>query len=279
VRPKVCVITSISLDHTDVLGNTLAEIAREKTGIIKPGGVVISSPQSDEAMDVIEHACYISNAPLIKVGEDITWQSLKYDTEGQSLTVNGRKGSYNLSIPLLGQYQAENAVVAVTALECLIDRDFSISVKNISDGLAKVNWPGRLQVLNRNPLVIVDGAHNPNSLKKMVEALRDYFNFKQGILIFGASSDKDITGMVQELVQLFKKVIITRSIHPRAKDVDGIVNEFNKYGVETPVTDDISEALPLALDIAGEDDIICVTGSLFVVAGAIEQADELGLKG
>jgi dihydrofolate synthase/folylpolyglutamate synthase len=279
VRPKVCVITSISLEHTDVLGNTLAEIAKEKSGIIKPGGIVVSSPQSEEAMKVIEQACQTCNTPLIKVGKDITWKNLKYDSFGQSFVLKGRTGSYEVSIPLLGQYQIENTAAAITALELLIDRGFSISGDDISRGLAKVNWPGRLQVLNRHPLVVADGAHNPYSTRKLKEALEQYFKFDHAILIIGASADKNIAGIAGELVPLFDRVIVTRSIHPRAMSVDTIVAEFKPYGVELQVTDDISNALPLALSMAGENDIICVTGSLFVVAGAIEQAEELGLTG
>ncbi len=279
VRPKVCIITSISLEHTDVLGKTLTEIATEKSGIIKPGSVVISSPQPDEAMQVIEQTCRECNTPLIKAGVDVTWENLERDSRRQSFSLNGRKGNYKLSIPLLGQYQVENAAVAVTALECIIERGFSVSAGQIKGGLEKVDWPGRLQVLNRSPLVIADGAHNPNSVIKLKEALKQYFNFERGILIFGASSDKDISGMIDELVPMFDRVIITRSIHPRSMGVNAIEAEFKKIGIEARVTDDISDALPLALDMADEKDIICVTGSLFVVAGAIEQVEELGLTG
>ncbi|MFC1900312.1 bifunctional folylpolyglutamate synthase/dihydrofolate synthase [Chloroflexota bacterium] len=279
VRPKVCIITSISLEHTDVLGDTLAEIAGEKAGIIKPGSVVISSRQANEVNRVIEQTCRDCNTPLIKMGEDVTWENIESSNYMQSFTVNGVKNKYELSIPLLGQYQVENAAVAVTALECLVERGFSISKKHISDGLAKVDWPGRLQVLNRRPMVIVDGAHNPNSVQKLGEALQQYFGFTRGILIIGASADKDISGMVAELVPLFDRAIITRSIHPRSMDVDPLVDEFRKYGTEVHITDDISDALPMALEMSGEEDIICVTGSLFVVAGAIEQAEELGLSG
>jgi len=141
VRPKVCIITSISLEHTDVLGNTLTEIAVEKSGIIKPGSVVISSPQTDEAIKVIERTCRDCNTPLIKVGEDVTWENLDCDSRRQSFSLNGRNGKYELSIPLLGQYQVENAAVAVTALECMVERGFSISGEQIKEGMEKVIQP------------------------------------------------------------------------------------------------------------------------------------------
>jgi dihydrofolate synthase/folylpolyglutamate synthase len=191
--------------------------------------------------------------------------------------VEGRLASYELSIPLLGQHQLENAATAVAALEVLAEKGFHISGDSITKGLAQVNWPGRLQVLSRRPLLVVDGAHNPDSARKLKQSLERYFDFDRAILIIGASSDKNIAGIVSELVSLFDKVIVTRSIHPRAMVTAPIVAEFSKHGVEAQETDDISAALPLALTLAGEKDLICVTGSLFMVAGAIEQADKLCL--
>ena len=278
VQPEVCVITSISFDHTEVLGNTLAEIAAEKAGIIKPGSTVVTSPQIDDEVNrVFEQVCLRQHAKWIRVGSDVTWQSLGFDSSRQSLRVEGRLGSYELSIPLLGQYQLENAATAVAALEVLTEKGFHISRDSITKGLAQVSWPGRLQVLNRRPLIVVDGAHNPYSARKLKQALERYFDFDRAILIIGVSSDKDLAGIVSELVPLFDRVIATHSIHPRAMPTASVVAEFSRYGVEAQATEDISIALPLALALAGGKDLICVTGSLFVVAGAIEQAKELDL--
>ena len=278
VQPDVCVITSISLDHTDVLGDTLAQIAAEKAGIIKPGAIVISSPQKEEAGKVIDEVCRKAGVKLIKAGRDVTWQPGVHEEGLQSFTVKGRKGEYSLSIPLLGSYQMENAAVAVAALETLAEKDPRITSDAISRGLAGVKWPGRLQVLNRHPLVVADGAHNPYSAGKLREALKEYFSFENGILIIGASADKDISGMAAELAPLFNQVIITRSTHPRAAAIEPLLAGFRSHGVEARVMKDISAALPAALAAAGGNDLICVTGSLFVAAGAIEQAKELGLK-
>ncbi|MFC1991266.1 bifunctional folylpolyglutamate synthase/dihydrofolate synthase [Chloroflexota bacterium] len=277
VQPEVCIITSISLEHTEVLGNTLTEIATEKAGIIKPGSVAVISPQADEVNKVIEDACRDSRVELIKVGSDVTWQSLDFDTNRQSLKVKGRLDSYELSIPLLGQYQLDNATTAVAALEILGKKGFNVSRDSITVGLAQVNWPGRLQVLNHRPLLVVDGAHNPDSAHKLRQALEYYFDFNKAILIIGFSADKNIDGIISELLPLFDKVIATQSIHPRAMPTASVVAELRRQGVEAQATDDISIALPLALTMAGETDLICVTGSLFVVAGAIEQVEYLNL--
>ncbi len=273
VQPEVCIITSISFDHTDVLGNTLTEIAAEKAGIIKPNSIVVTSPQINEVDRVIEETCLGCKAELIKVGSDVTWQSLDFDSSRQSLRVKGRLGSYELSIPLLGQHQLENAATAVAALEVLAEKGFHVSGDNITKGLAQVSWPGRLQVLSHRPLLVVDGAHNAYSARKLKQSLEQYFDFDRAILIIGVSSDKDIAGIISELAPLFDKVIATHSIHPRAMATASIVAELSRHGVEAPATEDISIALPLALSLAGEKDLICVTGSLFVVAGAIEQAE------
>ncbi|MBI2979467.1 MAG: hypothetical protein HYY41_01330 [Chloroflexi bacterium] len=259
----------------EVLGNTLTAIATEKAGIIKPNCVVVSSPQVAEAAAVIEQTCRNRQAKLVRVGSDVTWQSLGFDANQQSLRVKGRLGSYQLSIPLLGQHQMDNAATAVAALEVLVERGFAISGESIAKGLAQVNWPGRLQVLGRHPLLVVDGAHNPYSAGKLRQALEQYFKFDRAILIIGVSSDKDLAGMVSELSPLFDEVIATHSIHPRALATASIVAEFHRQGVAARATEDISSALPLALTLAGENDLICVTGSLFVVAGAIEQAEHL----
>ncbi|MBI2288312.1 MAG: bifunctional folylpolyglutamate synthase/dihydrofolate synthase [Chloroflexi bacterium] len=275
VRPDVCVITSISYDHMEVLGNTLTAITTEKAGIIKPNCVVVSSPQVAEAAAVIEQTCRNRQAKLVRVGSDVTWQSLGFDANQQSLRVKGRLGSYQLSIPLLGQHQMDNAATAVAALEVLVERGFAISGESIAKGLAQVNWPGRLQVLGRHPLLVVDGAHNPYSAGKLRQALEQYFKFDRAILIIGVSSDKGLAGMFSELSPLFDEVIATHSIHPRALATTAIVAELRRQGVAARATEDISSALPLALTLAGENDLICVTGSLFVVAGAIEQAEHL----
>jgi len=277
VKPEVCIITSISLEHTEVLGNTLAEIATEKSGIIKSGCVAVISPQADEAKQVIEKACRDTGVKLIQVGRDVTWQPLSHDSSRQSLRVKGRLASYELAIPLLGQYQLENATAAVAALEVLAEKDPRINKKSIADGLAQVNWPGRLQVLNRKPLVIADGAHNPYSAQKLREALERYFEFDKAILIIGTSADKNIAGIISELLPLFDRVIATHSIHPRSAPTAMVAAELRRQGAEPQETEDISVALPIALAMAGEKDLICVTGSLFVVAGAIEQAYVLRL--
>ena len=189
LQPEVCLITPISYEHTDLLGNTLTAIATEKSGIIKKGSVVVSSTQANEADTAIALACQKLGAKLIRVGQDITYEGLEFDDWRQSFIVNGRLGKYKLTIPLLGQYQLVNAATAIGALEVLIEKGNKISLKSIVQGMKEVNWEGRLQVLNRHPLVVVDGAHNRDSAQKLRQSLEQYFNFDRAILIVGMSSD------------------------------------------------------------------------------------------
>jgi len=279
IDPEVCVITSISFDHMDVLGDTLAEIAAEKAGIIKPGSIVVTSPQPDEVAGVIKETCRGCGAQLIMVGSDVTRQGLGFDLARQLLRVEGRKGSYELSIPLLGQHQLDNAATAVAALEVLAGKGLNISREGIINGLGRVSWPGRLQILSHHPLVVVDGAHNIDSARRLKQSIEQYFDFDRAILVIGTSCDKDIASIVSELLPLFDKVIVTRSRHPRAMAPAPLVAEFARHGVKAQAVEGVPSALSQALALAGDKDLLCVTGSLFVVAEAIEQAARLSLIG
>ncbi len=279
INPEICIITSISFDHMEVLGHTLTEIATEKAGIIKPGSIVVTSPQANEVDRVIKATCLNRGAELVRVGSDVTWQSLGFNVNRQLLQVKGKLGSYELSTPLLGHYQLDNVATAVAALEVLAGRGINISRDSMINGLARVSWPGRFQILSHHPLVVVDGAHNPDSAQKLKQSLEQYFHPDRAILIIGVSSDKDVAGVASELAPLFDRVIVTRSHHPRAMSPAPIVAEFTRHGVETQAVDDVPAALSLALALAGDRDLICVAGSLFVVAEAIEAASRLCLTG
>jgi dihydrofolate synthase/folylpolyglutamate synthase len=277
IRPIVSVITSISLDHTEVLGNSLFKIASEKAGIIKPGSVVISAPQVEEAARVIEAVCLERGARLIRAGSDVTWEWLGFLEGKQMLDIRGRLDTYRLALPLLGHYQLENAAVAVAALEVLSEKGFSVSREKIVAGLGRVSWPGRFQVLGCSPLILVDGAHNPLSARELARSLEHYFKscyrkkpFREAVLVFGTSRDKDIAGIVPELCPLFHRVIVTRSRHPRAMAIPPITAEFQKYGVEAVSAETVAEAISIACEMAGKQGFICITGSLFIVGEAIE---------
>jgi len=278
VVPEVCIITSISLDHTDMLGNTIAAIAAEKAGIIKADSVVVSSSQTDEADRVISDTAESRGAQLIRVGKDISCRRIDFDLFRQVLEVNGRLDTYRFTIPLLGRHQMDNAAAAIGAVEILMEKGHRISKENIVEGMAHVSWEGRLQVLNRRPVVVTDGAHNRDSARKLREATEQYFSFSRAILVIGLSSDKDLEGIAAELAPAFRKVIATRSSHPRSMPTEKIAAEFRKHGLKVEEVADFNEAFSNAVAGAGEDDLVCITGSLFIAANAIERAIAAGLK-
>ncbi len=268
VRPQVCAITSISLDHVSVLGDTVARIAGEKAGIIKPGAPVVVAPQSQEALEVFRRVAAERGAPLVYVGERLSWRKGQADFHGQSFQVTGLRGQYELWTPLLGDYQLENASTAIAAAETLADRGFAISGESIVRGVRDVCWPGRLEVLEHNGrLVIVDGAHNPYSMARLVQALRESFRFRRAIVIFGALSGHSASGMVAELAPLSPLVVAVRSRHPRAAPSDAIAALVAQHGFQLlHQSDSVAEATRRALEMADEGDLVLGTGSLSVVA-------------
>ena len=267
VSPAVCAITSISLDHIAILGDTVGAIAADKAGIIKAGVPAVIAPQDPEALTPIVAAAQEKQAPLIRVGRDVTWAGGRLDGDGQELTAQGRLGSYNLRIPLLGPHQQENAAVAVAVLETLQEQGYSIPEQAIVAGMAAVQWPGRMEVLGRRPTLVADGAHNVYSVAALLAALPQCFDYRRLILIAGFSRDKSVAGMVELLAKDQPQVIAARSRHPRSVPPAAIADLFRRNGVD-PVAerDTVAAALALARELAGPEDLILAAGSLFVAA-------------
>ena len=277
VAPAVCAITAISLDHMAILGDTVGQIAADKAGIIKAGAPVVVAPQSPEAMAPILAACREKAAPVIRGGIDVTWQGGAVDRDGQELTVQGRRGGYNLRIPLLGQHQQENAAVAVAILETLAEQGYTIPESAMAAGMAQVHWPGRLEVLSRRPLVVADGAHNVYSTAALLDALPQCFDYRRLILIAGFSRDKSVAGMVELMAAVNPTVIAARSRHPRSLPPAAIADLFGRNGVDgAPERDTVAAAYKLAQELAGPEDLIVAAGSLFVAAELREAA--LGIE-
>ena len=252
ITPELCIISPISLDHMEVLGDSLAKISAEKAAIIKPSVPVVLSPQPAEAAAVIEKTCKRLGSELIKVGSELSWQSLGFEGGRQRLMVKGRRDSYKLAIPLLGRYQLANSATAVAALEVLAARGFKVTKESIVSGLERVSWPGRLQVLKERPLILVDGAHNTEAVRSLKQAIGDYFKFERAVLILGMSFDRDMSAVVSELLPLFDIVIATRSRHPRAMEAKALSSGLAGRGVKAEIAKDVPSALSQALEIAGD---------------------------
>ena len=279
VTPDVAVITSISLDHTAILGDTLAEIAAEKAGIIKPHGVVVVAPQAPEALSTILGVCRNQHAKAIQVGKDVTWLSRETGLdpwEGQSVTVKGRLEEYQLDIPLLGDHQLENAATAVAALEALVEQGNAIPAEAIKRGFAQVAWPGRMEVLSRSPLFVADGAHNLHSMNALMESLDRLAPSNRLILVAGFSRDKSVAAMVHRLAlvssraQAIPIVFATRSRHPRSLSPAAVAAHFGNEGLKAVESATVADAVEQALALAGSEDLVLATGSLFVAAEARE---------
>jgi dihydrofolate synthase/folylpolyglutamate synthase len=250
VMPRVAVITSLSYDHTYLLGNTLAEIAAEKGGIIKPGIPLVTAPQKPEALAVLERLAEERGAPLTRVGHDWLYRLVSHDLDGQvfeiwsadeqlqlsALRAQGHPVDWRptrLALPLLGQHQAENGAVAYAALAELRRAGLPLTSGAIAEGLRSVHWPGRFEILSRRPYLVVDGAHNRDSAQKLATALVDYFPGRRVTLVFGASSDKDVPGMLAELLQPasgIRRVMLTQAVHPRAQDPEELADEVRRIG-------------------------------------------------
>lgn len=273
ITPEVSVIAALSLEHTAILGGTIEKIAFEKAGIIKLGIPAILAPNSPAAEAVVAAIAGERGAPLLRVGADIPYRLGDPTRRGQSFEVRRwPDGPWQReTIPLLGEHQAVNAACAVGAIDILNSRGIPVSDAALTGGLADVRWPARLEVLGEAPLVVVDGAHTPDSAAYAVAALRRHLAFDRLILVFGALSDKDVGGMLDALLPASSAVVLTRSRYPRALDGDHLAALAAARGV-TPaaVTPDVPEALAAALALARPQDLVLVTGSLFVAAAARE---------
>lgn len=285
VTPLVSVITSLSYDHMSLLGSTLAEIAGEKAGIVKPGVPVVSAPQKPEALEVVERIAAERGARLTLMGRDWLFRPMAHSLDSQTfeiwsaeeerqlsaLRARGRAVNWKpltLEIPLLGQHQVENGAVAYATLMALRAQALPISHDAIREGLRDVCWPGRFEILSRRPYLVADSAHNRDSAQKLAAALADYFPGRRVTLIFGASSDKDVSGMLAELLPRVSRAFMTQAIHPRAWDpeeVAGLAREAHA-DLSIEVVSPVAQALERALQLSASDDVVVACGSLFVVA-------------
>lgn len=270
-KPDLCIITPISYDHTQVLGNTLTAIAGEKAGIIKPGVPLVIAPQPKEARTVFARRCYELNAPLLDVTRQAKCARIELDAErqGQWCSFRLQRSGYQLWLPLLGRVQIENAATAILGVETLRDRGVTIQYKAIEQGLAAVRWPGRLQVLQQEPLLVVDGAHNGASAARLQETLAEDFGYRRRILVIGVSSDKDIAAIAEALGPGAGHVIATCAQTPRAASPETVADAFSACQVAVETAQSVAEALERAKALAAHDDLICVTGSLFIVGEAL----------
>ena len=268
ITPRVSVITSLSFDHTAVLGNTLTLIAREKAGIIKPGVPVVSSPQKEEAQIVLNSIASERGCDLTVVGRDVYYTAGEHSLDGQNLIIShidqNDEGPINLRIPLLGQHQVENAVTAYMALKKC---GLSLSEADIARGFAQVQWPCRFEIASREPTLILDSAHNEDAFLRLTQTIETYYPGKKVVLILGISEDKHLKAMLTAIKPIIDTLIITRANHPRALESEKIVETTREVGLNYESISPVEKALDRALEITQNNGSINVSaGSMFVTA-------------
>jgi dihydrofolate synthase/folylpolyglutamate synthase len=267
----VSVITSVSYDHTQILGNTLEKIAFEKAGIIKEGIPVILYPQKKEVEQVIEKVCIEKRCRLIKVSElsaeymespKICKNSVSY---AQRVKIKTNENMYDIQLSLLGKHQILNCATAVLAIEELIKQRVNVKHDNIIKALAGVKWIGRLEVIKNKPLVVIDGAHNIEGISKLKENVEQHFKYDKMVLILGILADKEVEKMVSTIVPLADRVIAVTPNSCRAENAVELRNVIQRYNDQCDAIESYKEAYQLALSYCKEDDILLISGSLYMI--------------
>jgi dihydrofolate synthase / folylpolyglutamate synthase len=266
VAGDVAVLCPIALDHPE-LGSTVEEVATEKAGIIKPGKTVVCRQQPDEAMRVIAARAEEYEAAVVLEGRDFEVVERYPAVGGQQLVVRTPGATYgDLFVPLFGEHAARNAAAALTAVETLFGRELSADA--VRAALASASSPGRLEVVSRQPLVVLDGAHNPAGAEALAAALSEAFTWERLHLILAISANKDVEGIVRELAPLADRVYATHNRSERSADVEQTHAAVAALGKDVVDAPSVAEALEAARAAAGPDDLIAVTGSLYTVADA-----------
>jgi len=263
--PAATVVTRIDLDHQAVLGSSLAEIAAEKAAIIR-AGAAFSAAQSPEAMHAIEGRAVAAGVPLAREGHELSVRVRRRGLDGQHIDCGGPDWMLtDLWLALLGTFQPSNALLAVAAA-----RHLGVPDTAIREGLRRVRWPGRFDVIEGEPRLVLDGAHNPGGARALADSLRALFSGERITLVIGASRDKDLRGILAPLVPLARRVILTGSSSPRAADPAALRAALPLTDARVETTESAAEALALALD-AGGTPIVCVAGSLFLVGDVLTE--------
>lgn len=266
ITPLVSVITSISFDHMGILGDTLEKIAYEKGGIIKEGVPVVLYPQEEEAENVIRDICSGKDSFLIKVDKYCVKEVENlYNVKYQKFIITTEEKEYNVQLSLLGVHQILNSAVVLNAIEQLQHQGVQIKEEHIKEGLKKVKWAGRMEIMQNNPMVLLDGAHNIDGINKLSENVKKYFKYNNLILIIGILADKQVEEMIKTITPLAHKVIAITPHSYRAENAEKLGEIIKKYNNSYEKIEDYKEAYVKALSYCGKDDMVLVCGSLYMI--------------
>ena len=278
ITPILQVITSISYDHTNLLGNTLEEIAGEKAGIIKKNIPTVVYPQEEEALKVIKNKCAAMESDLYTADKD-NMKFVKVVNEDKPYQLLKYKEEFNIFLPLLGEHQILNLSVAMKVIEVLNNRKIvNITTESIIKSIKNVTWKGRLEVLSNNPYVVIDGAHNIQGIKTLSRNIKKYFKYENLHLILGILADKDVEEMIKIITPIAKQVYAVTPNSIRAELADDLKNEIVKYNANCRAFDEYEEAYLEALKNAKENDIILASGSLYMIGDMRKIINKLLIK-
>jgi dihydrofolate synthase/folylpolyglutamate synthase len=267
VDGDVAVLCPIGMDHVAELGPTLGDIAREKVGIVKEGKIAVVREQEPEALDVIAERCEEMLASMVLEGREWALEARVPAVGGQALRVRGLDATYeDLVLPIHGEHAAHNAAAAVAAVEALLER--ALDEDAVRGAFAGATVPGRLEVVGRHPLIVLDGAHNPAAAEALTAALPEAFAWERLRLVVGVFANKDLEGIAGRIAPLADEVFACATTSVRARPAEEVADAFSRRGVATQVFPDVQGALDAARADAGEGDLILVTGSLYTVADA-----------
>ena len=265
VTPLLSVITNISKEHEFYLGNSLLKIANEKAGIIKKNSVLITGATQPKVLSLFKKRCRTKKTRYYQFGKDISYKLANHNCFHYYGLQNSLEG---LNVGLLGEHQIKNAAMALASVEILRGKRYHIEDSAIYHGLNNVYWPGRLEVLKKSPIVVIDGAHNPAAMKNLKRVLFTEFNFRKLILVMGIMEDKDIRSMFKQIVPVAHKVILCEPNMDRAASTKIIAKRLQEWNVKYHQIKDVKEAVIYALSMAHPKDLICITGSLFTIGEA-----------
>lgn len=274
IIPVVSAITNISLEHQAFLGRRLIDIAGEKAGIIKKGVDTVTAATQPSVIRLFEDICAEKKAPFWRVGKDV-----QYRSAGSGISYYGFKHTFrDLDVSLKGSYQRRNIALAIAIIELLEKKGFEIGSGDIREGLRETIWPGRLHLISKEPLIVLDGAHNPAGIRELAEAVEKAFSYKRLILIIGIMKDKDINNMISRLVPMADYVICTSPDYYRAAESGDLMRNTYLHGKAVEAVPVISKAIKRAREMAGPQDMILITGSLFTVGEALTYFDPVRYK-
>jgi len=268
IQPLLSIITNISLEHTQYLGDDVTSVAYEKAGIIKSDAPVVTAA-GNEALLVIEAAAKEKKVSIINVTSD-SWKRIYYSLESQQFIIKGKLKDYQVQTSILGEYQGQNLAVTIHALEQLQLMGIFISDTDIIEGISTTENPGRMEILSYEPIVLLDGAHNAAGMKMLVTSLRNDFSFNNLIMIVGILKDKNIEEMLKSLIEISNIIIFTQSENPRASEPEHLASIASHYAFSGNIIVEpcLKKAIITAFEKVNKKDIVCISGSLFTVGEA-----------